>query len=197
MTVAFVNTTADVKAISDVCCTSSSAVRICERIDARDILFVPDKNLGAYVQQQLPEKNIILVDGCCPVHACMTKRDVEIARRSFPDAEILTHPECPLEVLDLSDFVGSTAAIMEYAERSAKKEFVIGTERTIVDHLRRMCPDKTFRELSPRLVCVNMRKTSLEDVLDCLSGGGDEIVLRDDTSRAAARSIERMIELGG
>lgn len=196
--VAYVNTTAGVKAISDVCVTSSSAVKICRAIPQKNILFIPDANLGAYVRAQVPEKNFKLLSGGCPIHARVEKGEVISARRAHPNALVLIHPECSPEAVDMADYVGSTAGIMEYALNSANSEFIIGTENSVVEHLRHKCPEKRFYPLSKDLVCHNMRLTTLTDVLDCLEGrGGEEIFLDGEIRRKARISLDRMIEYGG
>lgn len=196
--VAYINTTAELKAISDVCVTSSSAVKICRALPQRDILFIPDINLGAYVRAQLPEKNFKLLSGGCPTHAKIDKADVLAARSAHPNALFLVHPECRPEVVALADFVGSTSGIMDFAEKSDKKEFIIGTENSIVQHLQFRCADKKFHPLSKDLVCHNMKVTTLIDVLDCLIGtGGEEIIMEETLRAAAVKPINKMIEYGG
>ena len=194
--VAYVNTTASLKTICDVCVTSSSALNVVKNIDNDKILFIPDSNLGAYVAESLPEKEIKLLNGCCPIHASVTVEDVKKARALHPEAKLLVHPECILEVTKLADFAGSTAAIMDYVRNSSDKEFIIGTELSIAEHLQYECPDKVFYPLSDNLMCKNMRLTTLVDVLRAVNGtGGEEIVLSDETITAAKRCIDTMMEL--
>jgi len=198
--VAYINTTAELKTVCDVCVTSSSAVKIVKKLPNKNILFIPDSNLGNYVAKQVPEKNIKLLKGGCPIHIAVSARDVENARIAFPDALLLVHPECTPDVAALADFVGSTSAIMEYAEKSDHTEFIIGTEISIVENLQYKClgQNKRFYPLSKRLICPNMKITTLIDALSCLRGdGGEEIVLDDETITAARGCINKMIELGG
>ena len=195
--VAYINTTASLKTICDVCVTSSSAVKIVGKIPNKDILFIPDCNLGAFVAAQCPDKNIKLLNGGCPIHACVTADDVKAAKALAPDAELLVHPECVPAVCAMADYVGSTSGIMDYAVKSDKKEFIIGTEISIAEHLQYMCPDKRFHTLSLKLISPNMKATTLVDVYNCLAGcGGEEIKLDDDTIRDARRCIDEMIRLG-
>ena len=195
--VAYINTTAELKTICDVCVTSSSAVKICKNIENDNILFIPDCNLGDYVAKQIPEKNIKLLSGGCPIHACVNTDDVMKARALYPDAELLVHPECTPDVVALADYVGSTSGIMEYAINSPKKEFIIGTEISIAEHLQYMCLDKKFHYLSQKLICPNMKLTTLIDLYNCVKGeGGEEIFLDDDTIRDARKCIDEMIRLG-
>ena len=194
---AYINTTAQVKTICDVCVTSSSAVKIIRNIDNDKILFVPDCNLGQWVAEQVPEKHIELVRGGCPTHLRMTKKDVQKARQLLPDGLLLVHPECHPTVVKEADFVGSTTEIMAYAEKSDHKSFIIGTENSIVEHLQFSCPNKIFIPLSKDCVCHNMKATTLMDVYRCVTGiGGEEIVLDDDTIVKARHSIDEMLRLG-
>lgn len=196
--VAYINTTAELKTVCDVCVTSSSAVKIVSRIDNDKILFIPDCNLGAYVAEQLPEKTFKLLHGGCPIHARMSKRDVERARSLYPNALLLVHPECVPEVVKEADFVGSTSAIMNFAKQSDKKEFIIGTEISIAEHLQYECPEKSFYPLSKELICTNMKSTTLADLYNAVNGrGGEEIELDSDTIRDAKKCIDKMLEYGG
>ncbi|MCD8040535.1 MAG: quinolinate synthase NadA [Clostridia bacterium] len=196
--VAYINTTADLKTVCDVCVTSSSAVKICSQIDNKNILFIPDINLGTYVSKQLPEKNFKLLSGGCPTHAKISGSEAEKAKKAHPEALFLVHPECKPEVTALADYVGSTTGIMDFAEKSAAKEFIIGTENAIVQHLQFKCPDKKFYPLSKDLVCHNMKATTLVDVYNAVKGdGGEEIVMDEATRLAAVKCINKMIEYGG
>lgn len=153
--VAYINTTAELKTVCDVCVTSSSAVKIVRKIPNNNILFIPDCNLGSYVAAQVPEKNIKLLQGGCPIHARVSKAEVLAARKAHPAAELLVHPECMPEVTELADFIGSTSAIAEYAKASSAREFIIGTEISIAHHLAYDCPEKRFYPLSKNLICPN------------------------------------------
>ena len=195
--VAYINTTSELKTICDVCVTSSSAVQIVKNIENKNILFIPDCNLGRWVADQVPEKNIKLLQGGCPTHVRMSKRDVEKARKAHPDALLLVHPECLPEVSGLADYRGSTTGIMDYAKKSDAKEFIIGTENSIVQHLQFACPDKQFYPLSRDCVCHNMKLTTLGDVYQCVKGtGGEEIKLDEEVRIKAKRCIDTMLELG-
>lgn len=195
--VAYINTTTALKTICDVCVTSSSAVKIVRKIENDNILFIPDCNLGNYVAEQVPEKNIKLLQGGCPIHAKVTAEDVAQAKKLYPNAELLVHPECVPAVVEHADFVGSTAAIMDYAMKLDKKEFIIGTEISIATHLAYDCPDKSFYPLSKHLICSDMKATTLVDVYNTILGnGGEEITLDDETITKARNCIDKMIELG-
>lgn len=195
--VAYINTTTDLKTVCDVCVTSSSAVKIVKKIDNKNILFIPDCNLGSYVAKQVPEKNIMLLQGGCPIHARVTAKEADEAISLHPNAEVLVHPECVPAVTAKADFVGSTSAIMDYAKKSEKKEFIIGTEISIATHLAYECPDKKFYTISKNLICPNMKATTLVDVYNTMTGnGGEEIVLDEETMTKARVCIDKMIELG-
>ncbi|MBR5958721.1 MAG: quinolinate synthase NadA [Salinivirgaceae bacterium] len=195
--VSYINTTAKLKTISDVCVTSSAAVKIVRNIANNKILFIPDCNLGGWIQKQIPEKQFQFVPGGCPTHLLLTPKAVSEARRRHPDALVLVHPECQGNVVELADYVGSTTQIMDFAKSSPNTEFIIGTENSIVQHLQFECPEKRFFALSKNCICHNMKATTLGDVYDCLRGtGGEEITLDDTTLRLARRSIDEMLRLG-
>lgn len=195
--VAYINTTSELKTICDVCVTSSSALKICKKIKNDNILFIPDCNLGDWIAKQLPEKNFKLLNGGCPTHARMSKKDVEKAKEMHPQALFLVHPECRPEVVDLADYAGSTTGIMNFAKNNAAKEFIIGTENSIVQHLQLECPDKKFYPLSKDCICHNMKATTIVDVLNCCKGEfGEEIILDKEVYQGAKRCIDEMIRLG-
>ncbi len=197
MVAAYINTTAELKTVCDVCVTSSSAVKVIRNLDSKDILFVPDCNLGKWVADQIPEKNIKLVHGGCPTHVRITEKDVKKARALHPEALLLVHPECLPEVSEAADYVGSTTGIMDFAKKSEAKEFIIGTENSIAQHLQFACPDKQFYALSKDCVCHNMKLTTLADVYNCVAGiGGEEIELTDEVRMRAKNCLDRMLELG-
>ena len=194
--VCYVNTSAQIKAVSDVCCTSSSAEKIVRALPQKQIIFVPDRNLGAYIASRVPEKEIILFEGYCPIHDRVTKDIVIAAKSAHPSAKLLAHPECRPEVLDLSDFIGSTTGIINEALTSEASEFIIGTESEIVERLKTLAPSKTFYPLASGFLCPDMKKTKLSDVLRALEEGDYEISLYEKVSAAAGNSLELMVSLG-
>lgn len=195
--VAYINTTASLKTICDVCVTSSSAVKIVKRIENDKILFIPDCNLGSYVASQVPEKTFKLLQGGCPIHAAVRPWEVDEAKKLHPNALLLVHPECVPAVTNRADYAGSTAGIMDYIRHSDAEEFIIGTELAIGQHMQYEFPNKKFYPLSKSLICPNMKITTLVDVYNAVKGcGGEEIVLEDDVRIAAQRCIDKMIELG-
>lgn len=199
--VAYINTTASLKAVCDVCVTSSSALKIVKAIDNDKILFIPDCNLGDYVKHSIPEKDIKLLNGGCPTHAGITVKEVMKAKEEHPDALFLVHPECTPPVVKLADYVGSTSGIMDYAVKSDAKEFIIGTETSIAEHLQYECPDKKFYPVTKDIVCHNMKITTLPDVYNSLkgiqNGGAFEILMDDELISKARKCIDEMIRLGG
>ena len=194
--VAYINTTSDLKTVCDVCVTSSSAQKIVSKLDTDKILFIPDCNLGDFISKQIPDKEFKLLNGGCPTHARIEPEDVLKAKEAHPDALFLVHPECKPSVVELADYVGSTTGIMNFAKESDKDEFIIGTENNIAVHLSNECPEKKFYTVTDTFVCPNMRYTTLENVLECCKGEGEQIELDEETRIGAKRCIDRMIELG-
>ena len=194
--VAYINTTAELKTECDVCVTSSSAVEICKKIENDKILFIPDCNLGAYVAEQIPEKEFKLIQGGCPIHAAIREKDALEVKAKHPNALMLVHPECVPAVTKHADYIGSTSGIVNFAMKSEAKEFIIGTEISIAEHLQYTCPEKDFYPLSKHLICPNMKRTTLMDVYKALNGGGLEIEMSDEIMEKAVVCINRMLELG-
>lgn len=199
--VAYINTTASLKTVCDVCVTSSSALKIVRKIDNNKILFIPDCNLGDYVKRSIPEKDIKLLNGGCPTHAGVTVKEVNKIKSEHPDALFLVHPECSPAVVALADYVGSTSGIMDFAKKSDAREFIIGTETSIAEHLQYDCPDKKFYPVTKDIVCHNMKITTLPDVYSTLKGmdNGEafEILMDDELISKAGKCIDEMIRLGG
>ncbi|MDE5770040.1 MAG: quinolinate synthase NadA [Ruminococcus sp.] len=199
--VAYINTTASLKTVCDVCVTSSSALKIVKAIDNDKILFIPDCNLGDYVKRSIPEKDIKLLNGGCPTHAGITVKEVMKAKEEHPHALFLVHPECTPAVVKLADYVGSTSGIMDYALKSDAEEFIIGTETSIAEHLQYDCPEKKFYPVTKDIVCHNMKITTLPDVYNALkgieNGGAFEILMDDELIAKARKCIDEMIRLGG
>lgn len=193
--VTYVNSTADVKCVSDICCTSSSVMKVIHSLDEKKIIFVPDRNLGQYVAEQVKDKEVILFDGHCPVHSRITVEDVGQAKKAKPDAILLVHPECVPEVLAQADFVGSTSQIIKEALASKNEDIIIGTEVGVIDYLKKRAPKKNFYLLSPKMVCKNMKKTSLLDVRNALKNNEHEIVLDEQVIEKAYNSLNRMMNV--
>jgi quinolinate synthase len=193
--VSYVNTSADVKAESDICCTSANAVKIVQSLPDKKIIFVPDTNLGLYVQRFVKDKEIILWPGYCPTHVDIKLEDLKALKREHPDAEVLVHPECTPDVIDFADFAYSTEGIMKHVVTSPKKEFIIGTEANMLHRLRKEAPGKVLYEV-PAAICPNMREITLENVRDSLLKTQFKIELPPDIIRRAKLPLERMIAAG-
>ncbi len=193
MVVCYVNSTAEVKAECDVCCTSANAVKIVNKLPADKVIFVPDKNLGSYVRR-FTDKEIILWDGYCYVHNQFSPAEVKTAKKKMPDAVLVVHPECPPEIIDLADHVESTSGMVRLAKESNNKRFLIGTEEGLIKRLIYENPDKEFYSAGNPRICINMKKTKLKDVHNALLHNQTEIVLDKEIIERAKKSLERMLE---
>lgn len=191
--VCYINSSAELKAHSDVCVTSSNAVKVVSALPQKNILFIPDKNLGSFVAKQLPGRNFYYSGGYCPIHAVLLAEDVLAEKRAHPAAELLVHPECTEEVVKAADFAGSTAEIIAHAEAGAAREFILGTEPGVLHELERRCPGKKFYPVTP--VCRDMKRITPEKVLACLTGGGYEVKMGAELMDAARAPLARMLEL--
>ncbi|HBP38271.1 MAG TPA: quinolinate synthase [Clostridiales bacterium] len=193
--VCYINSSAAVKAASDICCTSSNAVAVVRSLTEKEVLFVPDCNLGQYVALQVPEKKIHLWEGYCITHHQVRSGEVAAARQAHPGALLLAHPETRPEIWQQADFVGSTKQIIDYARQSPAAEFLIGTEMGVFWQLRRNNPEKTFYLLSPGLICPNMKKTSLTSVRDALAKNQYQIETTPEVSAGAKAALTRMLAI--
>jgi len=193
--VCYVNSSAEVKAECDVCCTSSNALKIVESLESDKILFAPDRNLGNYINQKLPNKKMELWNGFCITHERVKFEEVQMVRNKKPGVQVVVHPECNPTVVELADFVGSTSQILEHIRNSEDKEFIVGTEMGILHTLRKENLYKKFTLLSPSLICYNMKKTSLEDVLHVLKTEENEINVDEAIREKAYHSLNKMLEL--
>ncbi len=193
--VCYINSTADLKSKSDVCVTSSNAVKIVNSLPNRNVFFIPDKNLGAFVAKQVPNKNVILNDGYCPIHAEITAEQLLNEKKKHCGALVLSHPECENEVLKLSDYIGSTADIIKYATDSVNKEFIICTEDGVLHELESLNKDKQFYFPMPYPKCRDMKLNTLEKLLKVLESEENEVIVSDETRRQALVPLNRMLEL--
>ncbi len=191
----YINSSVEVKAECDVCCTSANAVKVVSSLPDRRIIFAPDENLGQYVAQKVPDKELILWKGRCVTHAKVRPEDVKLARAKYPEAKILIHPECDPAVVALADFAGSTLQIINYARESDASIFVIGTEVGVLYNLKTLCPDKQFFLLHPGLVCPNMKKIRLISVYEALINNQYEINVDEELARRAKQMLNKMLEL--
>lgn len=193
--VCYVNSSADVKAEADICCTSANAVHVVESMKVPKILFAPDKYLGTYVANQLGNVEVVTYPGYCPTHLAILVEDVEAMKQKYPNAKVLAHPECHQAVTKLADYIGSTTGIMKYAKESDAKEFIIVTEKGVVDRLSRDYKDKKFYLVSNKAVCPNMKKNTLDDILHVLKTEENEIFVEEEIAAKAKQAIERMIAI--
>lgn len=195
--VCYVNSSAEVKAESDIACTSSNAIDVVKSLKEKDVIFVPDKNLGRYVQSQVPDKNIILWEGFCPTHIRVQEEDIIKAKELHKGAEVIAHPECNPDVLALSDHICSTGGMFTYVKKSSSKEFIIGTESGMLYKLQKENPDKKFYLPTPNLVCANMKLITLGWVAHSLEKLVYEIKVADDIRERAKKALDRMLAVTG
>ena len=193
--VCYINSTTELKKKSDVCVTSSNAVKIVKALPNKNIFFIPDKNLGSFVAKQVPEKNVILNAGFCPIHAKIKAEQLYEALEKHPNAMVLAHPECEPEVLEEADFIGSTADIIKYAKESCSYEFIICTEDGVDLKLTSDSPNKKFYYPEPRPCCADMKLNTLESILSVLKNENNEILVSDDDIRTALQPLKKMLEL--
>ena len=193
--VCYVNSTAELKAASDVCVTSSNALKIVKALPNQNIFFIPDKNLAHYVAEQVPEKHFVYNEGYCPIHEKMRVEEIREAKEQHPQAEVLTHPECPKAILELSDYIGSTSGIIQYAAKSDCKEFIICTENGVRFNLEQENPDKKFYFAKTEPVCEGMKSITLEKVLHVLKTGENEVHMSEELRIASRKPLEKMLEL--
>ncbi|MBR5508882.1 MAG: quinolinate synthase NadA [Lachnospiraceae bacterium] len=193
--VCYINSTAEIKSWSDVSVTSANAVKIVKNLPNKNILFIPDKNLGRFVAEQVPEKNVMLVEGCCPIHHAITAKEIRELKTSHPDAAVLVHPECSEEVTALADYIGSTTGIIQYASSCKEKELIIGTEIGVLYELKKRNPDKTFLFPTTTPVCQDMKLITLEKILHVLKTGENQIGVETKLADSARKTLTRMLEL--
>ena len=193
--VTYVNSNTDVKAETDICCTSSNAVNVVKSLDSDRVIFGPDKNLGSYIQQFVKDKEIILWNGFCPTHEAVKSEEVVEVKLKNPGVKILVHPEANPSVVELADFVGSTSQMINYVKENDDEKFIIGTEMGILNIMSKENPNKEFKLLSPKLICVNMKKTNLKSLYDALNEEKHEITIDEDIREKAKMSLDQMIKI--
>ena len=194
--VTYVNSSAEVKAESDVCVTSANAVAVVRALGASKVLFAPDRNLGSWVARSLPEVEVLLWDGWCPTHDQVTPEQVLAARRAHPGAKVMAHPECRPEVVDLADAVLSTSQMLRFAAEDDAESYIVVTEAGILHGLAKAAPGKHFFELAPRMLCPNMKVTTIEKVRDCLANMSGEVEVDESVRERALVAVERMVAIG-
>ncbi len=191
--VTYVNSTAAVKALSTVCCTSANVVKIISALESDEVLMTPDRNLAMYAESKT-DKKVHLWDGCCPIHDILTVEDLEKTKKAHPDAISIAHPECRLDVSEAADVVTSTSGMIRYAAESDAKEFIIATEVGLLYPLRKACPDKIFYPAFDGMVCDDMKKTTLKDVEQVLENLSNEVRVPEEIAVLARQSVSKMIE---
>lgn len=194
--VCYINSTAELKRHSDVCVTSANAVKIVKALPNQTIFFIPDRNLAHFVAKQVPEKQFVFNDGYCPIHESILLSEVKAAKEMHPQALLLAHPECGPELLELADYIGSTSGILNYAEKSDQKEFIICTENGVRHELERKNPEKTFYFTETEPVCQDMKRITPEKILHVLKTGENEVFVEESLVKEAEYPLERMLELG-
>ena len=193
--VCYINSTAEIKSWSDVCVTSANAVKVIRNLPNHNILFIPDRNLGTYVGRQIPEKNVMVVNGCCPIHDKISAQELRELKQAHPEAEILVHPECRQEVCRMADYIGSTSGIIRYAAESANTQFIIATEAGVLYDLHRKNPEKVFYFPRTTPVCPDMKTITLDKIIQVLKTGENSIAVPTVLTASAGRPLERMLEL--
>lgn len=195
-TVCYINSTAEVKSECDICCTSSNAIKIVESLKAPKVLFLPDKNLGRWVEKKLGNVEIITYNGCCPIHDRLEPIGIKETKAQYPNALVLAHPECTEDFLELADFVGSTTGIMNYVKNSNEKQFIVATEKGVLDRLRRDYPNKQFYDIhNEPSICQSMKLNNISDIYYALKNGSPEITVDKEIAKKALKCIERMLEV--
>jgi quinolinate synthase len=192
--VTYVNSSVEIKAESDACCTSANAVQVVKNIDADEIIFIPDKNLGAYVQEMVPDKKIILFEGYCYVHNRIKKEEIREMKKRFPHAGVLVHPEARMEVIRLADQVLSTSGMLKYVTGSNDKQFIIATEQGLLERMKRENPGKEFYPAFRAKICSNMKRTSLRDVYEALALERYEITIEEAIAQRAVHALNEMLK---
>ncbi|MGN8921137.1 quinolinate synthase NadA [Lachnospiraceae bacterium HCP28S3_F9] len=193
--VCYINSTAELKKYSDVCVTSANAVKIVKALPNKNIFFIPDRNLAHYIAGLVPEKNFVYNEGFCPTHERMQAEEVLEVKKEHPEAKVLSHPECRTEILEISDYIGSTSGIIRYATESEEKEFIICTEEGVSYKLCQNNPEKKFHFPKSVPTCPNMKKNSLEKILHVLETGENEVQITEELREASVKPLERMLEL--
>ena len=194
--VCYINSTAEIKTWSDVCVTSANAVKIVKKLPNKNILFIPDKNLGRYVGEQVPEKNVMVVDGYCPIHNFIAAEEVRALKEEHPEAPVLAHPECPESVLSLADYIGSTSGIIKYATEHDEQAYIIVTEIGVEYMLEQKNPGKKFYFPKTAPVCADMKKITLDKVIEVLKNANNQADVPMEMRAPAAKALELMLKLG-
>jgi quinolinate synthase len=192
--VTYVNSSVEIKAESDVCCTSANAVNVVKNIDSDEVIFIPDRNLGAFIQTKVPEKRIILFEGYCYVHNRIKREEIEEMKKHHPQAKVIVHPEVRMDVIEIADEVLSTSQMLKYVGRSENREFIVATEQGLLERMKREHPEKMFLPALRPKICSNMKRTSLKDIYDSLNEEKYEIILDEAVSKKAFAALDKMLK---
>lgn len=192
--VTYVNSSVEIKAESDACCTSANAVEVVQNIDAEKIIFVPDRNLGSYVQKMVPHKEIILFEGYCYVHNRIKKEELEEMKKHYPEARVVVHPEVRMELIDMADEVLSTSGMLNYVKQSAAKQFIVATEQGLIERMKRENPGKELYPAYRPKICSNMKRTSLRDIYASLTEEKYQITIRPEIAKKAVHALDEMLK---
>lgn len=193
--VCYINSMADIKALSDICVTSSNAVKIVKNLPNKNIFFIPDGNLGRFVADQVPDKNIILNSGYCHVHTSITEKDITTCFKQHPESKIIAHPECKKDICDLADYLGSTKELIEFVKNDDAQEYIVCTESGVLYEMQKVAPQKKFYFVGAKQICPNMKKITLEKVRDCLLNENNVAHVDEALREAAQLPLNRMLEL--
>lgn len=194
--VSYINTNLDIKAMSDVCVTSSSALKIMNNLEGDEIIFIPDRNLGEYISEFFPNKKFILYQGFCPVHERITPEDILELKELYPSFEVLVHPECNKPVRSLADYIGSTSELINYSAESKSQGFIVVTEEGVLHQMKQKSPNKTFVPLRNSMICPNMKMTTLDELYNCLLNESNEVQINEEQRVKALTALENMHLLG-
>lgn len=194
--ISYINTNLDIKSMSDVCVTSSSALKIMNNIKEEEIIFLPDRNLGSYIAEHFPNKKFILYPGFCPTHERVEPQDILELKEIYPTYKVLVHPECKKSVRDLADYVGSTSELITYSQTSDSKGFIVATEEGVIYQMKKRSPHKEFITLKNSMICPNMKMTNLQNLYDCLLNESNEISINEEMRLKAYTALQNMHLLG-
>ena len=192
--VTYVNSSVQIKAESDVCCTSANAVKVVENIETDEVIFIPDQNLGSYIQSKVPHKKMILFEGYCYVHNRIKKEEILQMKEQFPTATVVVHPEARMEVIEEADEVFSTSGMLKFVSQSSNKTFIVGTEQGLLERMKRENPNKEFLPALRPKICANMKRTALLDIYEALKQDRYEIVIDESIAKKAVQALNKMLQ---
>ncbi len=193
--VCYINSMAEIKALSDVIVTSSNALKIVKSLPNKNIFFIPDGNLGRFVAESFPEKNIILNEGFCHVHTSITAQAIEKAFHEHPNAKVIAHPECTKEVCDLAEYLGSTKELIEFVKNDDAPEYIVCTESGVLHEMKKVAPQKNFYFVGAKQECPNMKRITLQNILDCLKNNSPKATCSEELRINSCKPLDKMLEI--